>query len=242
MAINALSTFLKGSKGLPTISDDQLADALEAGQQGMEMDTSAVQYLTFSGKSGNYSLGRGKDEVDPEAVYVLEPQSFTAGWMCWKGNKPIARHEWSFFRPDQAVPQADLEDHGPYKSDKGEGWAEALSFGVCSTDGHQTSIKFGTSTKSARNAIADMIDEVKKRARAKEAPIPVIHFESEEFTAQDQKNYKPKFVVEAWVTRKAAEAFYAGTLTIDQLSSGEAAPKRVAGKQPPKKAPAKAKR
>ena len=227
---NALSTFLKGSKGLPTISDDQLADALEAGQAAMELDTSGQQYLTFSGKSGNYSLGRGKDNIDPEALYVLEPQSFLAGWMCWKGNKPVARYEWSFFQPDQAVARDDLEDHGPYKLDGGEGWAEALGFGVCSTDGHQTSIKFGTSTKSARNAIADMIEEVRKRARAQEAPIPVIHFDSEEFEAQGKRNCKPKFVVEAWVTRKAAEAFYSGEMSIDQLVAGEAAPKRVASK------------
>ena len=68
-------------------------------------------------------------------------------------------------------------------------------------------IEFSTDSVSGRNALSGLINEVRERLLAKEPTIPLIQLDAEEFTAQDQKNYKPKFIVDAWVDREAVEAF-----------------------------------
>tara|TARA_R110002096_G_scaffold342807_1_gene535881 strand:+ start:1239 stop:1862 length:624 start_codon:yes stop_codon:yes gene_type:complete len=188
---------------------------------------SGTQYLSFSGKTGNYALGRNKDGMDPDDLFLLEPQSIIQGWVCWKANKPVDRVEWSIYkRATHAVTESDLEDHGPYRTNMGEGWQSLLGFGVLSTDGQITSIKFSATSKSGRNAIGDLTEEIKKRMMAGEPAMPLIAFDSEEFTAQEQKNFKPKFIIEGWVTRESAGAFFDGDLTLDQLEAGDAPKKK----------------
>jgi hypothetical protein len=59
--------------------------------------------------------------------------------------------------------------------------------------------------------------------------LPVIRFEKEEFEAQGQKNWKPKFVIEAWVTREAATAYFDGNMPLEDLLNG-VEPKKLAKK------------
>jgi hypothetical protein len=230
---NSLTAFL-GNANLPAMTDADMAAALEEASDDIG-GQSGIRYLSFSGKTGIYALGRNKDDMDPDDVYLLEPQSIIQGWVCWKGNKPIDRVEWSIYqRASQAVTEAELDDHGPYRSNMGEGWQPLLGFGVLSTDGAATSIKFTATSKSGRNAIGDLTEEIKKRMMAGEPSMPLIHFEAEEFIAQEQKNFKPRFEVEAWVTREAAGAFLEGELDADDLIDGKA-PKKKYGKAPKKK-------
>jgi hypothetical protein len=56
--------------------------------------------------------------------------------------------------------------------------------------------------------------------------MPVIEFDSVEFTANDQTNFKPQFPVEAWVSREAVAAYLSGEMYADQLIEGEAPPKK----------------
>ena len=230
---NALSSFLSTTKVLPVISDADLGAALSDAQEAMgdTGSSSGNVFITFSGKTGQYSVGRAKAEMDPEALYVMEPSSCVAGWVCWKSSKPIDRVEWSYFKAStQKVDEADLEDHGPYNEKSGEGWSPSLGFGVCSADGAKTPLMYSTSTTSARNAIQDLINEIKARSLAGEPPIPVFKFDKESFVAQDIKNYKPKFLVEAWVNRVSVDKFFGDKIDLDALLAG-VAPKRVAGKK-----------
>jgi len=218
----ALTAFLQKAN-VPVLSDDALADAIEQGQQ----ETGAhgqigegVRFLSFSGKTGRYALGKNKDDMDPEDTYLVEPMSLLAGWVCWKGGKPVERLEWSFFG-GRAIAEEDLKDHGPYNTKAGEGWADLLGFGCLSLDGEDVNVKFSSNTVSAKNAMSDLIEEIKSRSRRREPALPLIHFDKEQFEAQGQTNYKPKFVVETWVTRDQASLFFEGIFSADDLLEGK---------------------
>jgi hypothetical protein len=208
---------------LPAVSDDQLAVALQ--ETAAESTTGGggnVDYLSFSGKTGRYSLGRQQDEIDPQLLYLVEPQSFVAGWVCWKGSKPIDRIEWSIYQKhEQAVDQSNLEDHGPYRESAGEGWQALLGFGSIATDARHSLVKFSSTSKSGRNSIGDLMREIGLRAAAAEPSMPLIFFRSETFESNGQTNYKPILEVETWVTRDAVAAYIDGSLDIDELVAGQ---------------------
>ena len=229
---NDLMAFVSGNE-LPVLSDAALADAIKEAQAAKgeaPRDTTFTQYLSFSGKTGIYALGKDRDDVDPEALYLVEPMTFTDGWICWKSSKPVDRVEWNYIDQGRAVAESDLQDHGPYNSAMGEGWSSLLGFGCVSLDGDTTQIKFSSNAVSAKNSITDLHNEIKDRAARGEAQIPVIHLDKAQFEAQGAKNWKPKFVVEVWVTRESAGAYANGGLTLDDLLSGKG-PKKIAAKK-----------
>jgi len=229
---NDLMAFVSGNE-LPVLSDDALADAIEQAQQTTgegNRDTTFTQYLSFSGKTGAYALGKERDDIDPEALFLVEPMSFTDGWICWKSSKPVDRVEWSYFDQGRAVNESDLQDHGPYNSAMGEGWSSLRGLGCVALDNEMTQIKFSSNSISAKNSINDLLNEIKDRSRRGEAPIPVIHFDKQQFEAQGAKNWKPKFVVEVWLTRDSANAYANGGLTLDDMLAGVTV-KKVAKKK-----------
>lgn len=223
--------FVSGNE-LPILSDDALADAIKQAQAAKgeaPHDTTFTQYLSFSGKTGAYALGKDREDIDPEALYLVEPMSFTDGWICWKSSRPVDRIEWNYLDQGSAVFESDLKDHGPYNSAMGEGWSTLLGLGCVSLDKEMTQIKFSSNSISAKNSITDLHNEIKDRAARGEAQIPIIHFDKQQFEAQGAKNWKPKLAVEVWVTRESAGSYARGALTLDDLVSGVAV-KKVAKK------------
>mgnify|MGYP006413482195 CR=1 FL=1 len=230
----SLSSYL-GRTNLPDISQADMAKSI---QDSLADDPGGAPgkytYLTFSGKTGKYSLGQSKDDIDVDRLYYLEPASLQEGWICWKGGKPCARHDWSIYhRAEKAVPESALEDHSPYNRKKNEGWRPSRSFALLDIEHHSESSKpviFSTSTVSALNAVKDLLDKIAERAAAGEPSYPIITMDREEFIAQEEKNFKPQFTVEAWIVREAMAAYVDGQLTIDQLMSGEFKAKKTRGR------------
>lgn len=210
-----LTEFMNSGQ-LPSIADADLAPAIvdtiqdTGGQQ--------VNYIYFSGKSGNYNVGRDKEPMDPEQLYVNEPASLKRGFICWKGNTVAERVEWYAVQKHMAVRAEDLPDHGPYSDN--EGWQESMGFGMCSLDSPTDQYEFNTGSASGRNSIKDFFSEVARRITNKEPSIPVFSFDSEKFTAQGNTNFKPKFKVVLWTTRELLKKFFAGDITKAQLLKG----------------------
>lgn len=223
----SLTSYL-GDANLPAVSDDQLAGALmEQADDGQQGGIGTGDYLSFSGKRGVYSLGRNKEPIDPEQLYIMDPLSVIAGWVCWKGSKPVDRHEWSVLEAKtQGVKEEDLKDHGPYNTKAGDGWAQLRGFSCFACDKLTGQVNFTTTSKSGRNALFDLTTAIAKRSAMGEPTLPVFYFDMEEFTAHDQKNFKPKFDVESWATREQVGAYINGELTLDQLLEGDEAPKK----------------
>jgi len=221
---NELTNYLSAGN-LPEISDaDMMAGLSEIiDDSGEGSGPLGFDFMSFSGKTGRYAVGRDKEEIDPGQLFLLEPKAVVEGWTCWKGNRPVDRVEWGVFnRAANRVSKDDLDDHGPYRENMGEGWKKTLGLGVSeiSSDEGRQQIKFTTNSASGNNAIKDILKKIVERVAAGEPHIPLVFFDSETFTAQDQTNYKPKLVVDAWVGRVAVTAFFAGEMSEDEMVEG----------------------
>jgi len=229
---NELTKYLD-TANLPSVDGGALANALsEAADDATSGGSNGVDFLSFSGKTGLYSLGRNGDDIDPDQLYLVEPQTFIAGWVCWKNSKPVDRIEWSVLKArEQSVSSEELEDHGPYRQNAGEGWQQLLGFGLIGCDAVFSQVQFSSTSKSGRNSIGDLMKEIGIRSASAEPDMPLIYFGSVEFEAQGNKNHKPVLNVEAWVTRDSAAAFLSGELNEDQLIAGDKPKKKRARKK-----------
>ena len=203
----ALTAFAGGGK-VAVSKEARAAALMESAEAGGSGGGDTI-YLTFSGQGANYAgwkIGRDKKKPDADAVYIVDPDSSTEGWTCWKGGSPVAKHEWSVFeRKTMAVSQAQLEDHGPYAD--GDGWQFMMGISMFDVDEPGQKITFSTTSKSGRNALGDMTKEIAERIIADDPEVPVIQLTSEMFEAQGKKNGKPGFDIEGWVTPAEVFAF-----------------------------------
>lgn len=232
---NDLTSYMT-SGNLPTISNEEMAGALqESADDASTGGGSGVDFLTFSGKTGKFLIGQSKSELDLETLFLVEPASVIEGWICWKGGKPVGRKEWSIYkRSTQAIPESDLEDHGPYNEKTGDGWKTLLGFGMATLDEKATPVKFSVNSTSALNAVSDLTREIGSRLVAGEPELPVIMFDAETFVAQEVTNWKPVLDVQVWTTRAAAEAYFNGSLSEEDFLDGEQ-PKKKKAKRRSKK-------
>jgi hypothetical protein len=219
---NALAAFIKDAN-LPAFDEETMAAAIDASQEEEGYSQGGgITFIDFSGKMNQYRVGKDRDPIDPEALFLLEPISATKGWICWKGGKVVGREEWPYLNKAATIPAEHLGDHGPYK--EGDGWKPLRGFGCVALDGSAGNYKFSSNAAGARNSIEGVLSEVSAQVKRGQPSVPVIKFSSESFTANDHTNWKPTFPIVAWVTREAAQAFFAGG-SLDDL---------LAGKQPKK--------
>jgi hypothetical protein len=208
----SLATYAKGGN-LPTLDKDAMAKALASAgaEESTGSASNGVEYVSFSGKTGAITYGRERDDLSQDEVFLMEPRSAFRGWVCWKDNKPVARHEWSIYQPQLAVAERDLEDKGPYTRQQ-DGWQSMLGFGFMTVDGETVQYSFSTNSTSGKNAVGDLFDEIAQRTIRGEPNFPLFCFTREKFQAKGEWNFKPRFEIDEWVTE--AEA-------MEMLGSGE---------------------
>jgi hypothetical protein len=207
--------------GAITLSAAAMADAMDAAENAMRTGSggeAGVEYVSFSGKTGQITFGRDKEDLDEDEQFMLDPRSFSVGWVCWVNNSPVARHEWSIFEPHNAVRADELADHGPYRRQQ-DGWQAAAGFGFVA-EGGETKYKFSSNSKSGKNAISDILGEVKQRLRAGEPAFPLFRFTKEKFFAQGEWNYKPAFLIDEWLDEEEANEF----ANAGEMAAAKAAP------------------
>lgn len=206
----SLTAYAKGGN-LPSLDKDAMAKALAS--TGAEESTGSggegVEYVSFSGKTGAITYGRDRDDIDQGELFLMEPRSAFRGWICWKDNKPVARHQWSIYQPELAIPERELEDKGPYARAQ-DGWQSMLGFGFMSTEGEVVQYSFSTNSTSGKNAVADLFDEIAQRTISGEPNFPLFNFTREKFQAKGEWNFKPKFDIEEWITEDEAAAMLGG--------------------------------
>lgn len=221
----SLAAYAKGGN-LPTLDKDAMAQALASA--GAEESTGSasdgVEYVSFSGKTGAITYGRDRDDLDSGELFLMEPRSAFRGWICWKANKPVARHQWSIYQPNMAIPESELEDKGPYARQQ-DGWQSMLGFGFMSEDG-AVQFLFSTNSTSGKNAVADLFDEIAQRTIRGEPNFPLFFFTKEKFQAQGEWNFKPKFDIEEWITEEEAAAMLGGE------AEGAGEPEQIAEPEP----------
>jgi len=238
----SLATHAKGGN-LPSLDKDAMAKALSSA--GADESTGSggegVEYVSFSGKTGVISYGRDREELDSNELFLMEPRSAFRGWICWKENKPVARHQWSIYQPELAVPEKDLDDKGPY-SRKQDGWQSMLGFGFMSTEGEVVQFSFSTNSSSGKNAVADLFDEVAQRTITGEPNFPLFFFTREKFQAQGEWNFKPKFDIEEWITEDEAAAMLGGEAEPEEEPEEEPEKVEAAPEPEPEEKPKRSRR
>jgi len=200
----SLATYAKGGN-LPSLDKDAMAKALAAASAEESTGGGAsesVEYVSFSGKTGAITFGRDRDDLPQDELFLMEPRSAFRGWICWKDNKPVARHQWSIYQSELAIPEHQLEDKGPYARAQ-DGWQSMLGFGFMSEDG-AVQYSFSTNSTSGKNAVGDLFDEIAQRTINGEPNFPLFYFTREKFQAQGEWNFKPKFEIEEWITEAEA--------------------------------------
>jgi hypothetical protein len=232
---NALAKYMTNAD-LAVPDEDHLANALTDSVEDTGGSRGDTEFLSFSGKKGEYALGRNNAAINPDTLYLLEPLSFCEGWICWttsRSSTPAGRHVWEVIqRKTKAIAEQDLEDHGPYNEKAGDGWFKLKGFGFITLNPEAPKqAVFTNNSVSGLNSINDLQQEVADRIRAKEPHIPLFSFDMVEFEAQGQKNFKPLFPVELWISRAAAQAFFAGKLSFSGLLAGKEPRKRAARKK-----------
>lgn len=202
----ALAAFMRGGQMATLDAKAQAAALMASAETGRTGSGGDALYLSFSGKLSKYSLGRDKDDVDPEDCFVVDPTSMIEGWTCWKGGSVAEKHEWAIAdRATQAIPADRLKDHGPYGD--GDGWSFMMGFSMFNADDPETRIIFSTTSVSGRNVLADLNKEIAVRLLAAEPHVPVIRLSSEQFTSKGKTNGKPKLIFEGWVTPPEVMAY-----------------------------------
>lgn len=215
------------------ITKDQMAAALmESGDGSPSQDETL--YLTFSGMGRNYrgyALGREREAPPEGALYVVDPKSFIEGWTCWKGGKPLGKHEWSVYNRANAVKFEELEDFGPYAD--GEGWKPMAGFSMFDLDNPDQRILFTTTSVAARLSVEDLRKAIGKNVMADEPHVPAIGLDSELFEVRGQVNGKPTFPVDSWMYEAEVMAFLNDTdRNADALLKGEYASVEEAAEEP----------
>ena len=201
----SLTAYAKGGN-LPSLDRDAMAQALSqaSSEESSGSAGEGVEYVSFSGKTGTITYGRDRDDLDQTEVFLMEPRSAFRGWICWKGNKPVARHQWSIYQQQLAVKEPDLEDKGPYDRAQ-DGWQSMLGFGFISTETDEAvQYSFSTNSTSGKSAVGDLFDEIAKRTINGEPNFPLFRFTREKFQAQGEWNFKPKFDIDEWLTEAEA--------------------------------------
>ena len=220
----SLAAYAKGGN-LPALDKNAMAKALAqaSNEESTGGASDGVEYVSFSGKTGAITFGRDRDDLDQEELFLMEPRSAFRGWVCWKDNKPVARHQWSIYQPELAIAERELEDKGPYTRQQ-DGWQSMLGFGFMSTEGEVVQYQFSTNSTSGKNAVGDLFNEIAERTMRGEPNFPLFYFTREKFQAQGEWNFKPKFDVDEWITEEEAAAM------LD--SEAKAEPEQIAEPEP----------
>jgi hypothetical protein len=223
MSKTSLTTYA-ASGNLPTLDANAMAKALAtvSAEESTGSAADGSEYVSFSGKTGAITYGRDKLDLPQNELFLMEPRSAFRGWVCWKDNKPVARHQWSIYQPQLAVPEHELEDKGPYTRAQ-DGWQSALGFGFVSTDG-ETQFSFSTNSPSGKNSVLDLFNEVARRTVKGEPNFPLFYFTREKFQAKGEWNFKPKFDIDEWLTEEDAMAMLEGEVISEPEPEPEPAP------------------
>lgn len=179
---------LTGAKSMTAALKNTAAESL-----GSDLPEGGV-YVSFSGKTGRYSIGTEKEDADAEEIWLVNIFEFSAGWICWKGSNPVAKRMASIY--GDPVERPDPSEHGPFG--QGEGWSPAKAMMLRSI---QRGIQgyWQGSAKSSNREFAKLEAEVARRLEEGLPAWPLIQMASEKFTAQGKTNYKPVIHIAGWL-------------------------------------------
>ena len=226
-----LKDYLASQNNLPALSDEDLGNALiESGDDNS--NRGGFPYMKFNGQTGVWASSITKTAPDPEDLFIVNIGSFVEGFVYWEGRDNKMTHEWLVSaRAHSSVHEDDLEDLSGPHSQTNDGWKKMMGFEMVTPDGQM--YKFRNNSKSGVGMIGSHAKECGIRVSDGDPCYPIIELGSEGFESKDgQKNYKPTFLPQTWVTRAALDLWTSGGIDFDQLFAGQDGTKKP---KPPRK-------
>lgn len=224
----ALTAWSAKSTGLALSKAEMGRALMGAGDRARTGGGDGSTYLSFSGKSGRWALGKDKEPRSEDWLGIVDHAQTREGWTCWKGGKGIAKKAWSVYTPERSVGFGELEDHGPYNERAGEGWKDMVSVGLLMFGTEQdgaVQATYETNAVSARNVLADLQKSIAAQILSDAPEYPLVELGEEEFEAQGQVNYKPVLTVLEWLTEEQVAALVANPDGVyDLVDNDEPAP------------------
>lgn len=163
------------------------------------------QFLSFSGKTGEYTFGEDEDEIEPGTTAYVDIQNLARGWICWDDGEVLDETmvRWLDGPP---MPKRDLQDHGPHE-EEGDGWKQQIVVPMYIPDEDDRFLLKLSSSSGYRNLVRffqkDYGKEWKKHIGSDGLPqVPVIKLDVDSFKAKDKKIgkiYYPDFEIVDWV-------------------------------------------
>ena len=151
LVIAGVYFYSRREKNAPDDSDEGAAKRIEP----------KLEAVTHRPSLADETFVDEEEDVDADEMWILEPQSMFRGWQCWKDSKPVAKHRWSAYHPDKAIPESQLSDeHGPFDHSIGEGWKEMVGFGVISLDNTDLQVEFSTDSLRPRGVPREEAEEL----------------------------------------------------------------------------------
>lgn len=156
---------------------------------------SGKAFLNFSGKLGEFSFGKEKEDVLGETLVVNTP-TFRHGWALW-----VDRSCTSISVPfvqDLPMPMASE----PNKQGKTQDPSESRGFDAAFLDDPETIVAFDCSTMGGRRATDGILNAVKIRSASGEENFlfPIIKLGMEDYIAgHGSKVFNPVFTITGWM-------------------------------------------
>jgi hypothetical protein len=191
------------------------ASSLGGGNDGLT-------FAGFSGKTGDYTYGAEKDELDDGWEGAVNMNSAKQGHICWKDSEVVGE-DMTRILDGNPTPKGQLEDHGPYDDDD-DGWQQQISFEVAVLEGggdaEGEKLLLKNSSKSGIRAFGNLLAAYGKAIQKGqniengEELLPIVKFEATEFTPKGakkkEKAYAPKFTIVGWISETELEEKYGG--------------------------------
>ena len=190
-------------------------------------------YLSFSGKSGRYSVKQ--TEIQSDQRFVFHPDDTERGAICWVSGKVIAETMVNIMS-GQVAPTADKmekgQSYGPYRQvaqgDQPDGWIDQASIHLTHADTGEEYI-FKTTSKSGNLAIANLLAEYGKKRMFNAGKMPVVTNASTQFKPKDKNYYvyAPSLKIVEWLDEQeivqggAPEDYEQGYAELDQAGQVE---------------------
>jgi hypothetical protein len=238
---NELTTRTNNAVATPAAGGNpflQAAGALGGGNEGLT-------YLSFSGKTGDYTYGQEKDELDGPWKGAVNMQSAARGWICWISGAVEGEEMVKILEGNPPL-KSQLEDPGPL-DDEDDGWSEQFSFEVGEMKSGEK-LLFKNGSKSGLRAFGNLLSQYGRAIQKGqnlddngEELHPVVEFDSVEFTPKNSKSkkdraYAPSFKIIDWISETELEEMFGGEDNPDNYEEEEA-PKADAKKKAAKPAP-----
>lgn len=209
---------------IPTIASQvNMRELLQQGRLRKDDFQSGVAYLTFGGKSGEYTYGRDKEDVEGEELF-FSPAHLKHGWILWHNR--VAQKRMAPFTQELPEPMPAIGKDEPN---------EARSATFFFPDDLKTPVVFDTNTLGGRRAIDGLMAAVEQQVIVKGSSYsyPKVRLEKEDYMGSKGQVYNPIFEIVGWYDENLNEEPPEATA----LTSGEepAQAAEPAQAEPPKR-------